>query len=61
MLVYVDIDQGIHLGKNKVARNKMEKASLGFRIYEKCQILKHKPLISEECSRSGPLSYEKTI
>ena len=56
-LVYVYIDQGIHYGKNKVERNekwKMEKATLGFRIYKIWQILKHlvgsfhKDLISEE-------------
>ena len=29
-LVYVDIDQGIHYGKNKVARNEKRKKLHGF-------------------------------
>ena len=41
-LVYIDIDLGIHYGKNKVLsmKLKMEKATLGFRIYKTWQILK---------------------
>ena len=32
-LVYVDIDQGIHKGKMKVARNEKRKILLGFSFY----------------------------
>ena len=32
-LVYVDIDQGIHKGKMKVARNEKRKKLLGFSFY----------------------------
>ena len=32
-LVYVDIDQGIHKGKMKVAQNEKQKKLLGFSFY----------------------------
>ena len=33
-LVYVDIDQGIHKGKSKVARNEKRKNYMGFLIHK---------------------------
>ena len=56
-LVYIDIDQGIHYGKNKVARNEKRKKQLWVFKYIKYakfwsvsleHFIKHKPLISEE-------------
>ena len=40
-LVYVDIDQGIHQGKNKVAQNEKRKNYLGFLMSKVWQILQH--------------------
>ena len=34
VLVYVDIDQGIHKGKSKVARNEKQKKLRGFSYYK---------------------------
>ena len=56
-LVYVDIDQGIHKGKSKVARNEKQKKTMWVFLYIKyikfCSVLlehfvERKPLISEE-------------
>ena len=44
-LVYVDIDQAIHKGKSKVARNeKQKKTSVWLDIF-----IERKPSFSEEC------------
>ena len=57
-LVYVDIDQGIHEGKSKVARNEKRKKlrwfsysknMANFEVFLLGHFIKHKPLISEEC------------
>ena len=58
LLLYVNINQGIHKGKNKVAPNEKWKKRLWVFVHIKylCQIFRrfarsfHQPLISEKCN-----------
>ena len=65
--VYVNIDQGIHWGKNKVAQNKKRKKTSWVFVFQKYgkfwsvslgHFIQHKPLISEECISTNELLKE---